>query len=815
MLFDVWSDVRYALRKLASSPGFSAMVVITLALGIGVNTTMFSVVNAILFEPIYARTPQQIVAVFSSINSEVPYSSSSYLDYVDVRDRSAQVLSGLAAYTLAPVDLKLAERTQHITAGIVTGNYLSLLGSEAMLGRTFLPDEDRLADPHNLAILNVALWRKRFSADPAIIGKSIRLNKQNFTVIGVVDEKVARLRRLFEVDVFVPATAKDMMLGQKSLTSRQARQFFMLGRLAPGVSLNSVQAKMKLIASELHSEYPTLWSDDRGEPSTITAVSEQDSRVPPQARLGVLAFSAFLLAIVGTVLFIACTNLASLSLARALGREKEIAVRVAVGSTRWRLIRQLLTESLILSVVGAIAALVLTRWTTGILMTYHPPVEVSIGLDFNIDHRVMLFGLFITLVTAILFGLTPALHATGADVLSALNETSSAARSRRYSFRHLLIVAEVAMSIVLLMPTGLFLRSLQNFRYLDLGFNRDHLALISITLDPERYSAARGKAAYREILDRLRQIPGVQQADLALTVPLSGVSNTESFQEFGTGQRPRVVDCNVVGPRYFETMNIPILRGRGFDATGHEGAVAIVNDTFAKTQWPNQDPVGKHLASPSQSSKPIEIVGVVKTGKYDSVAESATPVVYRALDQEYNSTMVIHVRTKVPPVTMLSNIAREIQAYDSMLSVFDAKTMDDALAVSVAPFEALAAVLGIFGGLALTLTFAGLYGLIAYQTARRTREIGIRMALGATPSSILGLMAKQGLKLVALGILIGVPASIGIALLISSFLFQVAPLDPLTYLIVPLLMGAIAVTAIIIPAMKGLRLQPVTALRTT
>jgi predicted permease len=606
-----------------------------------------------------------------------------------------------------------------------------------------------------------------------------------------------------------------MLLEQKSLRSRQARQFFMLGRLTSGVSLDSVQAKMKLVASQLHTEYPKAWSDDRGEPGTITVVSEQDSRVPPQARLGVLAFSAFLLAIVGSVLFIACTNLASLSLARALSREKEIAVRVAVGSTRWRLIRQLLTESLILSAVGAVAALVLTRWTTRILMTYHPPVEVSIGLDFNVDHRVLIFDLLIALVTAILFGLTPALHATGADVLSALNETSGMARSHRFSFRNLLIVAEVAMSIVLLIPTGLFLRSLQNFQYLDLGFQRDHLALISITLDPERYSAARGRVAYREILDRIRQMPGIQQADLGLTVPLSGVSNTESFQEFGTEKRPRVVSCNVVGPRYFETMNIPILRGRSFEATGAQAPVAIVNDAFAKTQLSSQDPVGKYLVSPTQPSKPIEIVGVVKTGKYDSVAESATPVVYRPLDQEYNSTMILHVRTRVLPVTMLNNIAREIRAYDSRLSVFDAKTMDEALAISVAPFEALATVLGIFGALALTLTFAGLYGLIAYQTARRTREIGIRMALGAGPGSILGLMSKQGLKLVAVGILIGIPASIGIALLISSFLLQVAPLDPLTYLIVPLLMGVIAVTAIIIPALKGLRLQPMNALRTT
>jgi predicted permease len=454
-------------------------------------------------------------------------------------------------------------------------------------------------------------------------------------------------------------------------------------------------------------------------------------RVPPQARLGVIAFSIFVLAIVGTVLLIACVNLASLSLARALSRRTEIAVRVSVGASRWRLVRQLLVESLVLSVMGAAAAILLTRWVVQLLANYRAPMEVSLGLDLVIDDHVLLFTLFVTLATTLLFGLAPALHATGSDVVSALKETGIPGY-RRFSLRSTLIVAEVALSIVLLMPCGLFFRSLQNFKSLDLGFQRDHLVLVSITLDPEKYTPERGNLAYRDIAEKLRRIPGVEQADFASAVPLSGMSNPHAFAKEGSGQ-PRLVESNPVGTHYFETMGIRFLRGRGFEGVGREQAVAVVNAAFARTFWPDEDAIGKRITLQGESGTPIEVVGIVATRKYGSVTETPTPYIYRPMAQDYTSTATFHIRTKTSPGVMLSALSKEIEAYDASSPVFDAKTMEDQLAFTVAPYEVVALILGFFGVLSLIIAFAGLYGLIGYQTAARTREIGIRIALGANP----------------------------------------------------------------------------------
>jgi predicted permease len=794
---------------------------------------MFSFLNAILFQPMHARDPERIVAVFSSLNPDAPYGSSSYLDYLDMRDRTWNLFADLSAFTLTPADLKTGGGAQHLTAGIVSGNYFHMLGAGALLGRTFAPEEDRLFDPRCVVVLSERMWRERFGSDPAIAGKTIRLNKQGFTVIGVMDSRFCRLRHFFEVDLFVPSAASDVLSagpgsapqkttarrsvasGQQTatLSSRRARQFFLLGRLGRGVSLSQAQARMRLIASELYREQPEAWSDGRGRPGTITVVSEPDSRVPPQARLGVIAFSIFMLAIVGTVLLIACVNLANLALARALSRRTEIAVRVSVGASRWRLVRQLLVESLLLSLMGATAAVLLTRWVLRLLDNYRAPMEVSLALDLVVDDHVLLFALLVTLATTLLFGLAPALHATGSDVVSALKETGMPGY-RRFSFRSMLIVAEVALSMVLLMPSGLFFRSLQNFKTLDIGFQRDHLALVSIALDPERYPPERGNLAYRDIAEGLRRIAGVEQADFAATVPLSGMSNARAVVKAGSEQA-RLVESNTVGPYYFETMGIHFLRGRGFDAVGQNHAVAVVNTAFAQAFWPGEDAIGKRITPPGEPATPIEIIGIVSTGKYGSVTETPTPYIYRPMAQDYSSTATFHIRTKTSPGTMLDTLSKEIQSYDASLPVFDAKTMEDQLAFTVAPYEVVALTLGVFGALSLVIAFAGLYGLIAYQTAARAREIGIRVALGANPRDILELMLTEGLRLVLFGVAAGVPVSIAVALLISKFLFGVAPLDPETYVVVPSLMGIVAVTAILIPAVRCMRTEPWGALRTT
>ncbi len=813
MLSDLWSDIRFGVRKLSGTLGFSLVVILTLALGISINTVMFSVISAILLQPLEATNPDELVAVFTSVNREAPYRSSSYLDYIDVKDRASDVVSDLAAYTLAPADLKLGSRTQHITAGVVSGNYFHMLGTGMLLGRSFTADEDRLSSPQMLTVITAKIWRERFSADPNILGKPIHLNKQSLTVVGVVDDKYSRLRHFFEVDLFLPASAKDLVFDQHSLTSRQATQFFLLGRLAPGESIGKAQARMGLIASELHDQFPKTWSNELGQPGSITVLSEQQSRVPPQARMGVIAFSVFLLAMVATVLLIACTNLANLFLARALSREKEIAVRMALGSTRWRLIRPLLAESLLLSVAGAMLALAFTYAVSHLIMAYRPPFEVSIGLNLRIDAGVLLFGLFITLLTTILFGLAPALHATRPDIVSALKDTVSEGHSR-FSLRNVLIVAEVLMAVMLLVPTGLFLRSLQNFEALDLGFKRDHLALVAVTLSNDRYSTERGKVAYKEIIQKLRELPEVEHADVATVVPLTGVSSMEPFRELGSTEKPRNINSNAVGDDYFVTMGIPLLQGRQFSQVKGEGEVAVINAAFAKIFWPNQNPIGRQIVSPDDPAKSIQIVGMVGTGKYDSVTEGPTPILYRPLDQQFSSTLIFHVRTRVQPDKVLPQIVKTVQSYDINMPVFDAKTMEDALVLSVAPYKVLGVTFSIFGGFATALAFSGLYSLITFQANRRKREIGIRVALGATPRSILQLLAKQGMRLVIIGVILGVPASIGLSMLIGSFLFGVAPIDPITYVLILGMLAATTGIAIVIPAMGAMKVQPMDALRT-
>jgi len=813
MLADVLMDFRLGARKLAASPGFSAIVVFMLALGIAVNTTMFSVVNAVFFQPIHARNPDQLVAVYTSVSREAPYRSSSYLDYQDVKDRGEGVITNLAAYTLAPADLKLGARTQHITAGIVSANYLQLMGARTILGRSFARDEDNAGNPRLDVVVTARLWHELLGADPNIIGKVIHLNRQTLTVVGVVDDKYARLRRFFEVDLFVPAAAKDVVFDQHTLASREARQFFLLGRIPPHQSIAKAQARMQSVAAELHSQYPGIWSDEQGHPGTITVIPEWQSRVPPQARWGMAAFSAFLLAMVAAVLLIVCANLAGLNLARALGREREIAVRMALGSSRGRLVRQLLAESLLLSTAGALLSLALTFAAVRLIAAYRPPLEVSIGLDLGIDAHVLWFGLLITLLTTMLFGLAPALHATRPDLVPALRGTMAQGASGRFALRNTLIIAEIMLSVVLLVPTGLFLRSLVNFENLDLGFRRDHLALVSVTLDEPRYSADRGLRATADILEKLRQLPQVMKADVGLVVPLTGVSSTERFQELGSAENPRAIDTNVVGPSYFETLEIPLLTGRRFDQAKGEGEVAIINEAYARTLWKSQNPIGKRITSPDEPGKTIEVIGVVGTGKYDSVAEGPTPMVYRPLDQHYSPTLVFHVRTRTQPQAALIPVVRAIQAYDASLAVFDAKTMDEALAVSVAPYRMLGDTLLVFGGFAVVLAFSGLYSLVAFQTSRRKLEIGIRAALGARPTGILRLLARQGMKLVMTGILLGIPASIGLSMLIGSFLFGVAPLDPWTYLAMLAVICLTAGSAIVIPAWSAMKSEPADALR--
>jgi predicted permease len=517
---------------------------------------------------------------------------------------------------------------------------------------------------------------------------------------------------------------------------------------------------------------------------------------------------------VGIVLLIACTNLATAALARALVRGREMAVRLAIGSTRWRLVQQLLTESLILAAFGCAAAWGLANWMIHVLMAIDPHLDVSLRLNLVLDHRVWWFTLAITVLTTLVSGLTPALHAARADIVTALKDTGETPARGRWGLRQALVVAAVALSVTLLVPAGLFIRSVQQLGRVDLGFDPQHVALVSVSLDPAD-DAAHGTEIYRQILERIRTMPQVASADLAVNVPLSGMLNSKSLQAVDRPTVHRVAMYNAVGPEYFATLRIPIRQGRAFTSADGLGRppVAIVNQALADEMWPGEVAVGQRL---TLTDKPgaIDVVGVVPTGKFDAVNESATPGVYLPILQAFSADAVLHIRTRTAPEPDVRALSAAAQSVDPTVTVFAPRTMDQQIAVAVGPFATAARILIVFGTAGLALACIGLYSVVAYSTARRKREIAIRMTMGAGRRDILGLLMKQGASLVAVGLVLGLPASGGIAVLVSSLLFDVQPLDLATYLGASIVLAVAAMGAVFLPAYRATCLQPAEALRT-
>lgn len=647
-------------------------------------------------------------------------------------------------------------------------------------------------------------------------------------MVGVLAREDCAIRRVVETDVFVPLATRHALTGE-SLALRTARQFFLLGRLAPGVSLQQAQARMEVAAAALHRRDPAAWTTRRGTPGTITVISESAARVPPQARLGVIAFLAFLQGMMVIVLLIVCSNLANLAMGRALEREHEVAVRLALGASHWQVVAQLLCESLLLALAGGAAGLLLTRlavhWMAGVDLH----LGVTFLVDLRLDYRVLLFAVLLTAATTLLFGMAPALYAARTEIAAVLGngaDPSAAGGGGSLRLRRALIVAEVAMSCILLVPAGLFLRSLHNVARLDLGFDAAHLALLSVSLDPGRYGPAAGAAAYDRMLAALRSAPGVASADLAASVPLSGAVDAHSYREAGpdSNREARQVLFNLVGSDYFNTLRIPLLRGRPFLASDGPAShpVAIVNQAFAHAFFPHQDALGKLIVEADAAVSdlrrgtapaPIEIVGIVGTGKVESIHEPPTPYLYRPIRQEYSPAAILQVRTQDDPARRLSALAAAVQAVDAGVPIFDVKTMDRQLALTVGPYDALATLLAFLGAAGLGLSCIGLFGLVVLATARRRREVAIRMALGAARGDIVRLLAGQGCRLAVLGVSCGMPAAAGVALLVSSILFGVDVADPATYLAVAALLLAVAAAASIIPAWRAAAASPGAALR--
>ncbi|MFN2455431.1 MAG: ABC transporter permease [Pyrinomonadaceae bacterium] len=810
-------DVRYGARMLRRNPGFTIIAALSLAIGIGANTTIFSVVNALLLRPLPVANPSRLVNVHSISPDGSSFHSFSYPNYVDYREQSAKVFDGLLAYTGEPLSLSANGQSERIFGELVSGNFFDVLGVRPALGRFFVAEEDRTPDTHPVVVLGYGFWQKRFGGDASLVGKTLLLNGHQFTVIGIAPKKFTGTRVAVTPDVYVPAMMQHTARpGMDLLGNRRSGSFEITGRLKEGATLEGAQSLMSGVAAQLEAAYPEANRGKRVEVLPTTPV-------PGQIRGAIIGFMGVLMIVVGLVLLIACANVASLLLARATARRKEMAIRLAMGAGRGRIVRQLLTESVMLFLIGGAGGLLIAVWLMDVLLSFKPPSPVPLELNLNLDWRVLGFTLLASLVTGVCFGLAPALQSSRPDVLPALKDEVAGWNYRRSRLLNIFVVGQIALALLLLVTTGLFLRSLQNARTIDPGFNPNNVEIASLDVQLQGYDEAKGKRFYDELMERVRALPDVRAASMALMVPL-GDSNSqtgigvEGFEP-PPGSRSFMVDFNTIAPKYFETLNIPLVRGRDFnDADKKESSrVAVVNEAMAARFWPNQDAVGKrfYLGEISEGGKPIEIVGVAKTGKYRTLGEDARMYVYLPFAQSYSPRMTLHLRRSdsAASQSLIPAVRREVEAMDKSLPLLDAQPLAQYTALSLLPIRIAATVAGGFGVIGLLLAAVGIFGVVSYSVTQRTREIGIRMALGAQTSDVFKLVIGQGVKLALVGVGCGLLVAVLATRLLAGLLYGVSATDPLTLAGVSLLLLAVAVCASYIPARRAVKVDPTEALR--
>jgi len=813
----LWSDIRYAARLLARSPGFTAVAVLSLALGVGANTTIFSLLSALLLQPFPGREPAKLATVYTSDYSGPPFGASSYPDYLDFR-AGTHAFEGLAAYGAKPLLFTEGGESQRILAQLVSGNLFDVLGLRAAYGRTILRDEETPGQ-HAVVVLSDAFWRRRFGADPAVVGREVALNGKPYTVVGVGPPGFSGLLRGIGVDLFVPAVMDRALTGD-SLDSRGTRGLFLVGRLRAGARLEEAQAELAVVARRLHASFPDEWTNRRGEPRAVTVLPEDASRVLPMVRGPLTAFLAVLFAAVGLVLLIACTNVASLLLARANVRRREIALRLALGAGRGRLVRQMLTESVLLSGLAGLLGTGLAVAALRLIVAFQPPLPFSLALGLELDARVLLFTLGLSLATGIGFGLLPALRASGAGPAAALKARGDEAPRRRLlALRDALVVAQVTGSLVLLVGAGLFLRSLSRAQAIDPGFDPEQALVFSLDLAAQGYDEAGGAAFYSTLQQRLAEAPGVGAVSFSTYLPLTLGGERRSFRAVGYEPGPgedMEVASSFVGADYFATMRTTLARGRGFTVQDAPGGrlVVVVNEAFVRRYWPGRDGLGERLVLPWREGEvELEVVGIARDGKYASLGEEPTPYIFYPHRQLYRSQMAVVVRTEGDPAAFTPEARRLVAGLDATLPVYEVKTLRAHLGTALFPARAAAALLGSTGALALVLAAIGLYGVLSYLVTLRTREIGVRMALGARRADVVRLVVGRGLGLAATGLALGLVLAASVTRFASFLLYGTSPLDPATFAGVVALLAFVAFLASWNPARRAASVEPVVALR--
>ena len=806
-------DIRYALRQLRRSPGFTIVAILTLALGLGANSAIFSVIDAVLLRPLPYHAPSRLVAVKPTEPGRRDDIGVSYPTFLDWRSRN-DVFDGLSVFRQDDFTLTGRGEAAHLTGAVVSASLFSVLGIPPAMGRNFILDEDKPSGTGLPIIVSHSLWQNRFGSDPKIVGQTLTLDGQTFAVVGVMPAGFQFPVQRTPVEFWTTiALDSQPVNGSPPMTAQRGAAYLdVIARLKPQVTLQTAQTEMAGIQTGLNRQYP------ENRPKGISLVLEADA-VVGDMRLGLY----ILLGAVGLVLLIACANLSNLLLARATTRSKEISVRTALGATRWMIVRQLLAESVLLATVGAIAGLALAAWGIKFL-TALAPADLPRITESGLNLQVLIFTALVALFTGILFGLVPALQAAKPELATSLKEggrsgTETLGRSR---LRSVLIVAETALAIVLLVGAGLLLRSLVGLGRVDPGFAKDHVITFGLDL-PGRYGHPERVAFYRSLLEQIRATPGVRSASAAFPLPMSADDVNTSFDVEGRpmrqSERP-VTTLHIIDRDYFHTLGVPLLSGREFtpqdDAKGAT-PVVIISQRLAKQVFPGEDAVGRRIKpgiSSGDSGEPMRvIVGVVGDVKGEGVGAPAILESYVPYAQLSFAPMSVLVRTQVPPGSMVPTLTGEVQSLDRTLPLLHVKTMDEYVDDSIVGTRFEAFLLGAFGILAFLLTAVGLYGVISYTVAQRTREMGIRLALGADRSAILAMVVKNGTLLAGAGVVIGLAAAFLLTRLMASLLFGVGPKDPITFFCVPVVLIMVAIVASYIPARRAAKVDPMVALR--
>jgi putative ABC transport system permease protein len=803
----LWQDLRYGARMLAKKPVFTLVAILTLALGVGANTAIFTVINAALLRPLPYEDAERLVVVDTTMRREtIEVRSSSYPDFVDWRDQNT-AFERIAAYSSPSFTLTGGGEPERVDGELVSADYFPLLRARAAFGRTFLPEEDRAPDTHRVALVGHSLWQRRFGGDSAVLGRTIQLNDGNYTVVGIMPEGFRGLSDAAEV--WLPMMMVSSIRPVRDIQQRNQRWLSTVARLKPGVTMAQAQAEMDAIMRRSEQAYP---DSNRSRGALVTPLHEQF--------FGGLQLTLWiLLGAVGCVLLVACANVANLQLQRAAGRASEMAVRLALGATTRRLVRQLLTESLLMSLIGGALGILIALWSVDFLIKLSPMTFPSF-VNLTLDARVLGFSLLISVLTAAMSGLAPALQAARpalGETLKAGGRNASGGLGRNRLLGSI-VVSEIALALTLLIGAGLMIRSLQRLQAVDPGFNADRLLTMRVSLPSQRYPQDRIITFSQQLRERLQSLPGAQSVALASDLPLSGVVSGGPIELEGQQPPPdgeiRMYRHRVT-PGFFSTLGIPLVKGRDFTADDHAQApgVVIISEAMARRHWPNEDPIGKRLreAGPQWRS----IVGVVGEVKYRELPQNpnADPDVYFPLPQRPNGNLFLAIRSDVDPNSMIAAVRGVLRELDADLPAYDVMTMAERVVNRTAQSRFGAWLLSLFGALALILAAVGIYSVMAYAVEQRSREIGVRVALGARAGDVLKMVIGQGMRLALLGVALGLGASLALTQLMKQLLFGVTAADPLTYGSLALLLTLVALVACWIPARRATKVDPVVALR--